>query len=111
MNQLLAKIEQLEDGGMMHVSMRKDPIHSGGHAIGVARVGTRFYIFDPSAGMARLMNQERLQQAMGVLLNTVVNLREGRYEGDWAKYAMFYAVVVPNANFTDIAPQRMPQDD
>jgi hypothetical protein len=110
-SQLLARIGQLADGGMMHVSMRKNPIESGGHAVGVARVGTRYYIFDPSVGMARLMNPERLQEAMGVLLNTDVNPREGRYEGDWAKYAMFYAVMIPNANFTNVDPQRMPEDD
>lgn len=109
MSQLLAKIQGLPNGAMLHVSMRKDPIHSGGHAIGVARFGTAFYIFDPNSGTAKL-SPARLEEAVAILLNQTTDMGQGVFPGEWSEYGLFYAVMVPDSGFTGLAPQRMPED-
>jgi hypothetical protein len=89
---LLEKVLNLPVGGMMHVSIRKQPIESGGHAVGFAHSKSHYYIFNPNTGIAQL-STERLKAVIERLFAT-----EGR-RGDWAEYELFYAVTIPDAQF------------
>lgn len=96
-SQLLAKVTSLPSGGMMHVSIRKDPIHSGGHAVGFARMKTKFYLFDPGTGVAQL-SVGRLEEVLFRLFASA-DISSGVLQGDWASYKLFYAVTIPDARF------------
>lgn len=79
---------------MMHLSLRKKPISSGGHAIGVARFNDTYYIYDPNNGMFKVQGQDRLKE---ILTHGFAGQQLPRPEGPWSSYIYFYRILVPDA--------------
>ena len=79
---------------MMHLSLRKKPISSGGHAIGIARSGDIYYLYDPNSGMFKVQGQDRLKE---VLANGFTGPQPPqKLAGPWAEYVYFHSVLVPD---------------
>jgi hypothetical protein len=83
----------MASGTMMHISLRKRPILSGGHAIGVARLRDTYYVFDPNMGMYSIAGAARLAE---VLKLNFSKGGDGVFSGNWAEYHYSYTVTTPN---------------
>jgi hypothetical protein len=90
---LFIDLSNMPSGTISHISMRKKPIMSGGHAIGVARLGDTYYVFDPNMGMYSIAGADRLAV---VLKQNLTKGGNGMEDGNWADYQYSFMVTTPN---------------
>lgn len=109
-NKMSEILGEMPLGAMAHVSMRKGGVEDGdrkegaasgagkahiddeGHAIGVARAGNAYYVFDPNAGVYKLESLDRLDYI--IMMN---HMKVGEFaapgNGAWREYGFVYILI------------------